>query len=88
MSTEVIDYANDDTPYNLLENETSIIIETVYTDSNGEIDDSIVELPEKYGRIVAFQSNNPSSARDRLPYMRSNFEIVESSIFAQEDCKE
>ena len=56
ITNEVIDYANDDTQYNLLDQSASIIIETNYEMSRDDGSEYFVPhvFNETFGRIVAF----------------------------------
>ena len=56
VTTEVIDYANDGTLYNLLEQSSSILLETNYEMAREDGSEYFIphQFNETFGRIVAF----------------------------------
>ena len=50
VTNEVIDYYNDDTNYELKEQGVTIILQASIETANG----TVHEIPEEYGRLVAF----------------------------------
>ena len=52
----------------------------------GRGSDTSYEIPEKYGRLVAFQFELESSVVDRIPYLHDDFEIASSKIVPWVPC--
>ena len=84
ITTEVIDYNNDDTEYGLHKEEFSIIFE-----ADIPTDDGIkYEIPEEYGRVVAFHLKQHSSVRgdERETYRNEGYQIDPEAIIPISKC--
>ena len=84
ITTEVIDYANDETPFDLHKEDFSVVAETQIETENG----MIYDMPEDIGRLVVFQLNQHSSVKgdDREAYRQDNYEIDPKLIIPWSKC--
>lgn len=83
VTNEVIDYANDDTAYKLEEQDVTVIFETRVRNVDGS---TTYELPEKYGRLTAFQFEIASSETYREPYKHIAYDIPRTKVLPWMAC--
>ena len=80
----MVDYANDGTTHDLHNEDFTVVIESEIDTENGKL----YEIPEEYGRVVAFQVEQPSSVigTARTAYRQEGYRIDPSKMIPWTKC--
>ena len=82
VTDEVIDYANHDETFNLTDSEVTFIIESRVQSETG----TTYDIPEKFGRIVAFRVEIPSTEKIRSAFLKENYVPDEDKVLPFVPC--